>query len=253
MISGNPVAARPLRTLTFWYAIGLVVGYVIAQALGGMLAGMAWGISKGFETALKGGTIAAGLKPGLGLLAWSVIVGLVLAAVWAVLFAWYYARPVLRDPGPQGVAWRPAVLRGYTLAALLAVLLILFAILVERLYPPDLSRLTGPAEQLARAQGVPFGIFLVCVVFIAPPLEEFVFRGVAFAAVAHSFGTSAAVVLTTLAFVALHYADKIHYWPGFLLVGALGLAAAGLRLRFKSLWPGILMHCGYNAMVLLLH
>lgn len=53
--------------------------------------------------------------------------------------------------------------------------------------------------------------------------------------------------------MALHYADKIHYWPGFLLVGVPGLAAAGLRLRFKSLWPGILVHCGYNALVLLLH
>lgn len=53
--------------------------------------------------------------------------------------------------------------------------------------------------------------------------------------------------------MALHYADKIHYWPGFLLVGVPGLAAAGLRLRFKSLWPGILMHCSYNALVLLLH
>ncbi|MGH8278644.1 MAG: lysostaphin resistance A-like protein [Gammaproteobacteria bacterium] len=253
MPPADSAAAPALRLLNGRHALALVAGYVIAQILGGILVGMGWGFRQGFEAALHGGKAAVGVKPGIDVLAWSVLAGLVVAGIWAVYFGRHYAHTLLRDPGPGGVAWRPAVWRAYGVAVLLAILLLLLAILVERLDPPELSRLTGPAEQLARAHGLPYVLFVICVVFIAPPLEEFVFRGVAFAAVARSFGMLAAVVLTTLAFMLLHYADNVHYWPGFLLVGALGLAAAGLRLRFKSLWPGIVMHCGYNALLLFFH
>ncbi|MGH8293201.1 MAG: lysostaphin resistance A-like protein [Gammaproteobacteria bacterium] len=247
------VAAPRVRSLNAWHALWLVLGYVVAQFLGSVLAGAVWGFGKGFEVALEGTRSIAGLKPGLEVLAWSVAAGLVLGAAWAVYFGGRYARNALRSPEPGGVAWRPAAFRGYAVAALWAVLLMLLAILLEQMYPPDFTRLTGPAEQLARSSGLPYAVFLVCVVFIAPPVEEYIFRGVAFAAVVRSLGVPAAVVLTTLAFVLLHYADKIHYWPGFLLVGALGLAAVSLRLRYQSLWPGIALHCCYNGMVLALH
>lgn len=247
------ITAAPPRVLNGWHALGLVAGYVLAQFLGGFAVGLSWSFSVGFETALQGGHVPRGLQLGPGLLAFSVLLGMLVAGVWVWFFSAHYARAFLRDPGPTGVAWRPAPFRGYGVAVLTALLLILLVIWVERLYPPDLARLTGPMERLAHTSGFAYFLFAVSVVLVAPPLEEFVFRGVAFAAVACSFGTSAAVVLTTLAFVALHYADKIHYWPGFLLVGTLGLAAAGLRLRYQSLWPGIVLHCGYNGMVLLLH
>lgn len=245
-------AAAP-RVLNGWHALGLVAGYVLAQFLGGFAVGLSWSFSVGFETALQGGHLPPGLQLGPGLLAFSLLLGLLLAGVWTWFFSVHYARALLREPGSTGVAWRPVPFRAYGVAVLTALLLILLVIWVERLYPPDVARLTGPMERLAHTSGFAYFLFAVSVVLIAPPLEEFVFRGVAFAAVARSLGTPAAVMLTTLAFVALHYADKIHYWPGFLLVGALGLAAAGLRLRYQSLWPGIVLHCGYNGMVLLLH
>ncbi|HKT32653.1 MAG TPA: CPBP family intramembrane glutamic endopeptidase [Gammaproteobacteria bacterium] len=250
----DPLVAAPrARSLNAWHALWLVLGYVVAQFLGSVLAGAVWGFGKGFESALEGGRTLTGLKPGLGVLAWSVAAGLALGAAWAVYFGGRYAGGALRSPEPEGVAWRRAAFRAYAVAVLLAVLLMLLAILLEQMYPPDFTRLTGPAEQLARSNGLPYTVFLLCVVFIAPPVEEYIFRGVAFAAVTRSFGVPAAVLLTTLAFALLHYADKIHYWPGFLLVGALGLAAVGLRLRYQSLWPGIALHCCYNGMVLALH
>ena len=227
---------------------------MLARYLVGYAVGAARSFSTGFEAAFHGGHPAPGVQLGPGLLVWSVMLGLLLAGGWARFFTASYARRLLRVPAPTGVAWRPAPFRAYGVAVLTVLLLVLLLIWVERLYPPDLSRLTGPMERLTHTHGVAYFVFVLSVVAIAPPLEEFVFRGVAFAAVARSFGTPAAVILTTLAFMLLHYADKIHYWPGFLLVGTLGLAAAGLRLRYRSLWPGILLHCGYNAMVLaLLH
>jgi CAAX protease family protein len=106
--------------------------------------------------------------------------------------------------------------------------------------------------QLSKSRGFPRVLFVLCTVFVAPPLEEFVFRGMAFAAVARSFGTLAAIIITTAVFVFMHCADKIHYWPGFVMVACLGLAACWLRLHYRSLWPGIFLHCSYNALVLLL-
>ena len=253
MTPDQSVAVPYARALNAWHALWLVLGYVVAQFLGSVLAGVVWGFGKSFEAALEGARAITGWKPGLEVLAWSVAAGLALGAAWAVYFGGRYAGSVLRSPEPEGVAWRRAAFRGYAAAVLLAVLLLLLAILLEQMYPPDFTRLTGPAEQLARSSGLPYAVFLVCVVFIAPPVEEYIFRGVAFAAVTRSFGVPAAVLLTTLAFVLLHYADKIHYWPGFVLVGALGLAAVGLRLRYRSLWPGIALHCCYNGMVLALH
>ena len=241
------------RPFNAWHALGLLLGYVLAQLLAGFAVGAAWSFSAGFEAALHGGHPAPGMRLGPGALAWSVMLGLLLAGGWAWFFTASYARTLLRAPGPAGIAWRPAPFRAYGIAVLAALLITMLAIWVERLYPPDLSRLSGPMERLAHTRGLAYFLFAISVVAIAPPLEEFVFRGVAFAAVARSFGTPAAVILTTLAFMLLHYADKIHYWPGFLLVGTLGLAAAGLRLRYRSLWPGIVLHCGYNAMVLALH
>lgn len=253
MITDDALTTPRVPRFNAWHALGLVLGYVLAQLLAGFAVGAAWSFSAGFQAALHGGHFVPGLQLGPGLLAFSVMLGLLLAGVWAWFFSAYYAKSLLHAPGTTGIAWRPAPFRAYGVAVLAALLLVLLVILVEQLYPPDLSRLSGPMERLARAEGFPYVLFGISVVLIAPPLEEFVFRGVAFAAVARSFGTPAAVILTTLAFVALHYADKIHYWPGFVFVGALGLAAAGLRLRYRSLWPGILLHCGYNGMVLLLH
>lgn len=253
MTGSDALSVAHARHLNAWHALGLVSGYVLAQLLGGFLVGAIWDFNADFQAALRGQQPGFALHPGPLLQAWVVMMGLLLAGGWTWLFSVYYAKAMLRVPAATGIAWRPAPFRAYGVAILTALLLVLLVILVEQLYPPDPSRLSGPLEQLARAQGLPYALFGISVVLIAPLLEEFVFRGVAFAAVARSFGTGAAVILTTLAFVLLHYADKIHYWPGFVFVAVLGLAAAGLRLRYRSLWPGMLLHCGYNGVVLLLH
>ena len=88
-------------------------------------------------------------------------------------------------------------------------------------------------------------------VFIAPPLEEFVFRGGVFAALATRYSPLTAGIVTTLIFVAVHAPEKIYYPPGFIDVGLMAAAAAWMRVKFGSIRPGILLHVLYNAGLLL--
>jgi membrane protease YdiL (CAAX protease family) len=243
----------PTRKLNAWFALWLVLGYVFAMLAGSVLVGLFWGMGIGVESALHGGKIPAHLQPGTQVLAWSITFGMLLGVAWVLLFTLHHAKPWLRGANATDVAWRAPTRRdSYAVAILIAGALVVLVGVVQHFLPPDLNQLTGPMQQLSASHGLPYILFVLVAVVIAPPAEEFIFRGAGFAGVARSFGTGAAVIVTTLAFVVLHAADKIHYWPGFLLVGCLALAAVFLRLRYRSLWPGILLHVCYNGFLILL-
>lgn len=246
-------SVSPARKPNAWYALWLILGYVFAQFAGSIVVAMAWGIGVAVKAGMQGGQIPQHLQPGVPVLAWSVMVGMLLGTAWTAAFTWRYAKAALREPGATGIAWRiPTRRYAYAVAILIAVALVALVGIVQHFLPPDTSQLTGPMEQLSASHGLPHVLFILVAVVMAPPVEEFIFRGAGFAAVARSFGTGGAVIVTTLAFVVLHAADKIHYWPGFLLVGCLALAAVFLRLRYRSLWPGILLHVCYNGFLILL-
>jgi membrane protease YdiL (CAAX protease family) len=113
--------------------------------------------------------------------------------------------------------------------------------------PPDMSKIND-LELAQLFQGPPAVMFLAAfvVVFMAPVIEEVLFRGIAFAGIAARLGPGWAVVITTLIFTALHAPEKIHYLPGFADVAAVALLSCALRLRYRSIRPGIAMHFFYN-------
>jgi membrane protease YdiL (CAAX protease family) len=249
-LAANAVHARRLSA---WFALWLILGYVFAQFAGAFIADIFWDVAVGIRADVHGGHVPPHLQPGSLALAWSVVTGMLLGAGWVAAFSWYYAKPWLREAGATGVAWqRPTRRDAYFLAIVLAVGLAALVGLVEHVIPPDPDQLTGPLQRLANSRGTAHVLFVIAAVGIAPAVEEFIFRGAAFAALAHRFGVVTAAVVTTLAFVVLHAADKIHYWPGFFLVGCLALSAVFLRLHYRSLWPGILLHATYNGLLILL-
>lgn len=223
--------------LKAWHALWLLLGFICAELIGGLLV-----------KALLGHALR-----GVELQAWMVLAGSLFAVAWIALFTATYARSWLHLPGADGLAWCAPVERGaYATAIVFAVTLTALVVMVEHFLPPDPSQLTGPIDELARASGLPHLLFIFIAVLLAPPLEEFLFRGLMFAILTRSFNIVTATIVTTLLFVALHAPDKIHYWPGFVLVGCLALAAVFLRLRYRSLWPGILLHACYNGLLILL-
>ena len=53
-------------------------------------------------------------------------------------------------------------------------------------------------------------------------------------------------VISGLAFWLLHVTEWIHYWPAALGVGAMTVLVTHLRLRTRSILPGIVAHLFYN-------
>jgi membrane protease YdiL (CAAX protease family) len=178
----------------------------------------------------------------------STIAGTLAAAWWCF---WYIGRRGavrLHDAGPSGIAWCRARPHGYAVAAVIAFLIILIVMALFHFLPPDEAKLASvPDAKLFEAPGWPAAGMLLLVVCIAPPLEEFVFRGGVFAALATRFSPLIAGIVTTLVFVAVHAPEKIYYPPGFIDVGLMAAAAAWMRVKFGSIRPGILLHVLYNA------
>lgn len=241
---------EPQKKFGPWQGLWLVGGYLLASFMGSVLVGLAWGIGVGIQAGIHGRTPILS-KPGIGVLAWSVLAGSLCAAAWGVFYTWQRARPLLTVGEAQGIGWRRSAVQGYATALALAIALVAVVWGLEKLIPPDLSHLTGPMEQLSGSHGWPHLVFILLALVVAPPVEEFMFRGGLFASLSR-FGVVAATLLTTLVFVLFHAADKIHYWPGFVDVALLGFAALFLRLHYRSLWPAILLHFLYNAALIFL-
>lgn len=177
----------------------------------------------------------------------AVLSGELMTGLW---LAWSLRRlgPLLVEDGSaRGIAWRDAPAMAYAQAVLLAMLLALVVAALFRLVPPDLQALQNlPLAKLFDGPPAMVLAMLGVVLLLGPALEEIAFRGIGFAGVASRLGQGGAVVLTTLLFLVAHAPEKLHYLPGFIDVGLLALAACYLRLRYRSIRPGILLHVLYN-------
>jgi membrane protease YdiL (CAAX protease family) len=183
----------------------------------------------------------------IALLITSLLASELMAALW---LSWYVRRQgpaVAQNGSATGIAWRAATPRAYAMAALGALAILLLAVAEFRLIPPDLSKLHD-MELAQLFQGPPAVALLAAavIVIMAPIIEEVLFRGLAFAGIAARLGPAWAVIITTLIFTALHAPEKLLYLPGFADVAAVALLSCGLRLRYRSIRPGIAMHFMYN-------
>ena len=157
-----------------------------------------------------------------------------------------------RKPNPFGtpLPW-PGVVTQATLRWLAILPLLWFSAFVWQLlltaigHPPDLQLslrlflgITGLVPKIA---------FLIFAIFIAPPVEEVLFRGILLPLLARTIGPRLALILTSIAFAGIH-AD-IGSLPSLALFAvALSLAFA----RTRSLFVPIAMHMLFNGVNLLL-
>ena len=235
-----------------WQGLWLMLGYIAGQFLGNFLVYLGWGASLGLGALLHHRKPSFHPVPDAQVMAWAALLGFLVSALWALFYVRHQARPLLRRGEATAIAWRAPKLRGYGAGVLAALSAVAFASLMVAALPPDVSRLTGPTSRLLDVPGFPRMVVQILAVLGAPLVEEFVFRGAFFAALARGWGIRWAGVVTTLLFMALHAPDKAGWWPGFLVIGFLGAMLVLLRLRYKSLWPGMLAHFLYNSSFLLL-
>jgi hypothetical protein len=174
----------------------------------------------------------------------ALLLGLSLGGAGALLTTRLLVAAPLRGPAGEGFGLRPAKARQMLLGAAAGLLLGLLLLGVTTLAPP--GDLDTPFARVARTEEGFWSLVLLALL-IAPPVEEFVFRGVLYRALRARLPTAAAALAVTLLFAALHATEAIHYKPAFAVIALLGLATLALRVGTGSLFPAVAAHLVYNA------
>jgi membrane protease YdiL (CAAX protease family) len=117
--------------------------------------------------------------------------------------------------------------------------LVLFPLLQ---WNPALFGVLGFTESWPRVGATALFSVAAATVALAPLAEELVFRGFLLNLWRQRWGTWAAVLLSSALFGAVHFQFGI-------FAGGMGVLFALVYLRSGSLWPGTLLHAGYNLLV----
>jgi membrane protease YdiL (CAAX protease family) len=86
-------------------------------------------------------------------------------------------------------------------------------------------------------------------VALAPLMEELFFRAFLYPVLARRLGLPIAVVLTALAFAALHGAQLMFSWGPVLVIFLVGLVLTIVRAKTNSVAASVLIHMAYNGTI----
>jgi len=92
-------------------------------------------------------------------------------------------------------------------------------------------------------------IFMAMAVFVAPLVEETVFRGYLFPLFARSFGVVPGILLTGLLFDMMHGYQLGWTWGIVTLLVLVGVIFTSVRAYTGTVFASFLMHLGYNSMI----
>ncbi|MCZ7589268.1 MAG: CPBP family intramembrane metalloprotease [Gaiella sp.] len=203
-----------------------------------------WAILVGAFAAISyAANIAGGEPPDDVLYQWATAVGALVQ--YAIIFAIALALARGIAPASLGLRRPDSWLRaaGLILLALLGIW-ILGAILNVFLKAGEEQGLVPDGWDSSRA--APFAANFVVVALVAPVVEEFTYRGLGYAGVAHAYGAVAAIVVTALAFGLAH--GLVVALPVLSIFGAI---LAWLRHRTASIYPSIILHAIFNGAALI--
>jgi membrane protease YdiL (CAAX protease family) len=111
------------------------------------------------------------------------------------------------------------------------------------------SKETLPIEQLLQAR-VSMMLFAVMGVFVAPLVEETIFRGFLYPVIARRLGITMGVLLTGTLFGLLHAAQLWGGWGQIVLLIVVGVVLTWVRARTGTVTASYFVHLGYNGLQL---
>jgi len=106
-----------------------------------------------------------------------------------------------------------------------------------------------PLEKLFGSRTASFAIGAFAIT-VAPVIEELVFRGLLFAIFERAAGMRFAVVSTAVLFAGLHVPEYWHAWNHMFMILIVGLVFSLARGATGSLAPSIILHLGYNFLII---
>ena len=202
-----------------------------------------WTVLVGVVVALAYASRASGGKPPKDYLyTWSAVAnGVIQYSVLLVFLAGIAIGVSTEQLGLRRPrSWGAAV--GWSIAVFVSVFIV-GTILNPLLHPGREQGLTPAGWDSHRAGE--FAANLVVIALVAPVAEELTFRGVGFGLIA-PYGRVLAIVAVGVAFGLAH--GLVEALP---ILVFFGIALAWLRNRTQSVFPGMVVHAGWNAIALL--
>jgi membrane protease YdiL (CAAX protease family) len=130
----------------------------------------------------------------------------------------------------------------------LGVLLALTVLSASALWP---SSSKPPIEELLKYRTTAL-MFAALGVFVAPFVEEVIFRGFIYPVVERRCGKLSAVIVTAMLFTTVHLGQLWGSWVGIILILLVGFTLSTVRSATDSLIPSFAIHLSYNATICLL-
>ena len=179
----------------------------------------------------------------------SIVLG---GAVACVAVSRRFVRVQARQSFRETIGWRLGSPRALAMGALLGITLaIAFFLLSGWLIPYDNTQAPSDLMVMARTPGFSRIIFAICALLVAPPLEEFLFRGMLYTGLARAWGPLGGATATTALFCLIHVPEATHYWPGLGIIALVSVVTIALRVRTGCLGPAIATHFAYNGVLVL--
>jgi membrane protease YdiL (CAAX protease family) len=123
----------------------------------------------------------------------------------------------------------------------MALLVIFVSLFLPETKNPTLEKLLSTTPSIIA--------FVVFGIALAPFLEEVLFRGFLYTALADVYSARVAIPITSVLFGVLHLDQQEGNWPAAILILGVGLSLTWVRHRTGSLVPSVIMHTTYNAVI----
>lgn len=178
--------------------------------------------------------------------------GLAAMLAAAAVAYWLVTRVRRREPGVfRAIGWSGASVRVRVFAILCGLALGIALLALLTAFPPPKDFRAGPLVDSMSAGGWLLAAWIAIAVAAAPPVEEFIFRGVMWTGIARSWDRRLAAAAVTAVFVVLHLPETGLYMPAVAAIAALGLSTLAIRVASGSLVPAVLLHASYNSVIVL--
>ncbi|MFQ5801587.1 MAG: lysostaphin resistance A-like protein [Candidatus Methylomirabilales bacterium] len=230
-------------------ALLVFVVYIASQFVASILLGVVVGLTYALSGVHAPDTVAEISRSVQGP---ALVIGLIVSALIVVQMVRRFAPGSIKGRSRDGIGWslgEPAyLLSGLVIGVALG---IGYLSIASVLVPPDPDMARGPLAEMAITPGLSQLSWVFIAIVLAPPLEEFLFRGVLFSGIARSWGQSIAALLVTALFVIVHLPETRYYWPSVIAVLLLGITTLLMRVKSESLGPAVTLHLAYNLVLVI--